>query len=74
MTEQDQMENEKKLGFRKIGGINVEHFFDKYNKNIQEVYPVIELIKTGDLIYKNGQLYINPSKIYVMNEILIRLI
>ena len=74
MTEQDQMDNEIMLGFRKIEGINVEHFFDKYNKNIQEVYPVKELIKTGDLIYKNGQLYINPSKIYVMNEILIRLI
>lgn len=74
MTYKDQMDNEIMLGLRKIDGINVEHFFDKYDKNIQDEYPVKELIKNGDLIYKNGQLFIHPDKIYVMNEILIKLI
>ena len=74
MSEKDQMDNELMLGFRKIEGVNVDRFFDRYDKNIQDVYPVKELIKSGDLIYKNGQLYIHPDKIYVMNEILIKLI
>lgn len=74
MTLKDTMDNEIMLGLRKVKGINVEKFFDKYNKNIQEVYPVKELIKNNDLIYKDGQLFIHPDKIYVMNEILIKLI
>lgn len=74
MTYKDQMDNEIMLGFRKLEGIDVNLFYDKYGNNIQDVYPVKELIKTKDLIYKNGYLYVNPSKIYVMNEILIKLI
>ena len=31
-------------------------------------------IYNKDLIYKNGYLFINPEKIYVMNEILLKLI
>lgn len=74
MTHKEQMDNELMLGFRKIKGINVDEFFDKYKVNIQDVYPVQELIDKGELIYKNGYLYINPNMIYVMNEILIKLI
>ena len=36
--------------------------------------PVINLVKNGDLIYKDGYVYINPKKLYVMNEILLKLI
>ena len=74
MTHKEQMDNELMLGFRKLQGINVLDFFNKYNTNIQEVYPVQELIDKGELIYKNGYLYINPNMIYVMNEILLKLI
>lgn len=74
MTYKDQMDNELMLGFRKLEGIDVNLFYDKYGTNIQDVYPIKELIKEKDLIYKNGFVYINPDKIYVMNEILIKLI
>ena len=74
MTYKDQMDNEIMLGLRKLEGINVSDFFDKYQKNIQDVYPVKELIKNGDLIYSNGQLFIPANKIYIMNEILLKLI
>lgn len=74
MTHKEQMDNELMLGFRKLKGINVLEFFNKYNVNIQDVYPVQKFIDEGKLIYKNGYLYVNPNMIYVMNEILINLI
>ncbi|MBQ3021421.1 MAG: radical SAM family heme chaperone HemW [Bacilli bacterium] len=70
----ERMENELMLGFRKIKGINLEEFFNKYEVNIQEVFPVKPLLKNKDLIYKNGYIFINPDKLYIMNEILLKLI
>lgn len=74
LTHKDQMDNEIMLGLRKLEGINVDEFFNKYNVNIQDAYPVQELINKGELIYKNGYLFVNPNMIYVMNEILVKLI
>lgn len=74
LSKQEQMEYEVMLGLRKIEGIFLEEFYDKYGVNIQEVFPIKPLIKSHELIYKNGYLYINPEKIYVMNEILLKLI
>ena len=74
MSKVDNMENELILGFRKLEGINLEHFFDKFEENMQNIFPIKPLIKSGDLIYKDGYVYINPKKLYVMNEILIKLI
>ena len=70
----EMMENEVMLGLRKIDGINLQEFFDKYEVNIQDVFPVKPLVKNRELIYKNGYIYINPKYIYVMNEILLKLI
>ena len=70
----DKEENEVMLGLRKIKGINLEEFYDKYNTNLQDVFPIKPLIKNKDLIYKDGYVFINPEKIYVMNEILLKLI
>lgn len=74
MSKVDNMENELILGFRKLEGINLEHFFDKFEENMQNIFPIKPLIKSGDLIYKDGYIYINPKKLYVMNEILLKLI
>ena len=74
MSKVDNMENELILGFRKLEGINLEHFFDKFEENMQNIFPIKPLIKRGDLIYKDGYVYINPKKLYIMNEILIKLI
>ena len=70
----EKQENELMLGFRKIKGINLEEFYDKYEVNMQEVFPIKPLIKNKDLIYKDGYVYINPDKLYIMNEILLKLI
>lgn len=71
---QEQMENELMLGFRKMKGINLQDFYDKYEVNMQDVFPIKPLIKSKELIYKDGYVYINPEYIYVMNEILLKLI
>lgn len=74
MSKVDNMENELILGLRKLEGVNLEKFFDKFEENMQNIFPIKPLIKSGDLIYKDGTIYINPKKLYVMNEILIKLI
>ncbi len=74
ISRQEKMENEVMLGLRKLEGINLEEFYDKYEVNLQEVFPIKPLIKNKELIYKDGYVYINPEKIYVMNEILLKLI
>ena len=74
VSKESQMEYEVILGLRKIKGINVKEFYIKYNVNIQDVFPVKPLLKSKELIYKDGYLYINPKYIYVMNEILVKLV
>lgn len=70
----EKQENELMLGFRKINGINLEEFYDKYGVNMQDVFPIKPLLKNKDLIYKDGNIFINPDRLYVMNEILLKLI
>lgn len=74
ISKQEQMENEVMLGLRKIKGINLEDFYDKYEVNMQDVFPIKPLIKNKELVYKDGYVFINPEKIYIMNEILLKLI
>jgi oxygen-independent coproporphyrinogen III oxidase len=74
LSKQEIMDYEVILGLRLLKGINLEEFYDKYNVNIQDVYPVKPLVKSGELKYKNGYLFINPDMIYVMNEILLKLV
>ena len=74
LSKQEIMEYEIMLGLRKISGINIQVFFDKYDINIQEVFPVKPLLKNKDLIYEDGFLFINPERIYIMNEILNKMI
>lgn len=74
LSKQEIMEYEVILGFRKMKGINLQEFYNKYHVNIQDIFPVKPLIHNKDLIYKNGYLYINPEKIYIMNEILSKMI
>lgn len=74
LTSQDVMDNHLMLGFRLIKGINVEEFEKIYQVKIDSVYPIKPLLKNGDLITKKGNIFINPDKLYVMNEILIKMI
>ncbi|MDD2208353.1 MAG: radical SAM family heme chaperone HemW [Bacilli bacterium] len=74
LSKQEIMEYELMLGLRKTEGINLQDFFDKYEINMQDAFPIKPLLKNKDLIYKQGQIFINPEKRYIMNEILLKLI
>ena len=74
ISKSETMENEIMLGLRKIKGINLQDFYDKYGVNLQDAFPVKPLIRSKELIYENGYIKINPKYIYVMNEILLKLI
>ena len=70
----EQMDYEIMLGFRKLDGINVKRFYEKFNHKIEDVYDINHLLRIGDLIKEKDNIYINPDKIYVMNEILLKLL
>lgn len=70
----DILDHEIMLGLRKMEGIHLETFQKKYGVSLEEAYPIAPLLKSKELMKKNGYIFINPDKIYVMNEILIKLI
>lgn len=74
LSEQSIMEYELMLGLRKLEGISLQEFYNKYHVNMQDIFPIKPLIKNGDLIYEDGFIKINPKKIYIMNEILLKLV
>ncbi len=69
---QEKMNYEVMLGLRLRDGINLAKFKEKYGLSITDAYDLTKVIKNKDLIIKNGYIYINPGKIYVMNEILLK--
>lgn len=74
LGEKEMMDYEVMLGLRKLDGINVIDFKNKFGKDIEEVYDLKALFKSKELIKKKGYIYINPMYIYVMNEILLKII
>ena len=70
----DKMKDEIMLGLRLLKGINKEEFKLKYDIDIYEAFDIKPLIISKDLIDKDGFIFINPIKLYVMNEILIKII
>jgi oxygen-independent coproporphyrinogen-3 oxidase len=74
LTKKDIMDNHLMLGFRLVEGINISEFENLYNTKLADNYPIKPLLKNKDLIMKKGNIFINPDKLYVMNEILIKMI
>lgn len=68
------MENEMILGLRKLEGVNIPKFKEKYNKTIKEVFKIDKLLEEGKLLIENDYIKINPKYLYVSNEILINFI
>lgn len=62
------------LGLRKIKGIDVLDFKDKYKVDIVSLYNIKKLIKENKLILEDGFLFINPEFYYLSNEILLNFV
>ena len=74
LGKKEKMDYEIMLGLRKLKGIDINKFREKYGEDIETVYDLKPLFKNKDLIKKKDHIFINPEKIYVMNEILIKII
>ena len=74
LSKEDKMYNELMLGFRKMEGINLREFFLKYEINMQEAFDLREVLKEKELLVDGEYIYVNPEYIYVMNEILVKII
>ena len=67
------IDNEIMLGLRKIEGINLDIFENKYHKKLEDIYDIDNLIKENYLVKENNNLKINKEYIYLSNSILIML-
>lgn len=74
ISKQEMMETELMLGLRKIKGINLQEFYEKYQVNLQNVFDIKDLLTNKELMYKDGYLKIPEDKLYIMNEILLKIL
>lgn len=74
VDETEKIENEFILGFRKIDGINIEKFNQKYNIDLDSLKMVSKLINEGKLIKNGNYIKISDDYIYTSNDILVEFI
>ncbi len=67
------MENEIMLGFRKLDGINIGKFRDRYGKDVEDVFDIDDLVRDNYLIKEDNYLRINKEYMYISNEIISRI-
>lgn len=73
-TDKMKMENEFILGLRKMNGIDINRFKERYNIDIKSVKGVNELIESKQLVLTENNLSIHPDYWYLANTILINFI
>ena len=74
LSKDDIMYNELMLGFRKMEGISLRKFYERYSVNLQDAFDLREVLREKELLVKDEYIYVNPKYIYIMNEILIKII
>lgn len=67
------MENEVMLGLRKLSGLDLDVFKEKYNTSLEEVYNITPLLAQNYLVKEGNYLKINKDYIYISNEILLKI-
>ena len=70
----DKISYELILGFRLVKGINKKKFYQKYKKELTDLYNIKELILKKELIDDGSNISINYDKIYIENSILINFV
>lgn len=68
------MENEIMLGLRKLNGIDLDIFKNKFGIPFEDIYNIDNLIKDKYLIKENNHLKINKKYMYISNEIIVRIL
>ena len=70
LTKDDEILYELILGFRKIEGIDIDKFYNKFKVDILSLDSVKKLLENDKLLTQNNHVFINPKYIYVENTIL----
>ena len=73
VSTEDEKKNRLMLNLRLLKGINLNDWYLKYNENLEANEEIKKLIKEKLLVVENNFLFINPKKLYIMNEIFVRL-
>ena len=68
------MENEVMLGLRKLDGIDLDRFKDKFNVSLEDIYNIDNLISEGYLVKEDNYIKINKRYMYISNEIIVRIL
>ena len=68
------MENEVMLGLRKLDGIDLDRFKDKFNVSLEDIYNIDNLISEGYLVKEDNYIKINKKYMYISNEIIVRIL
>lgn len=74
LTKEELIKDEVMLGLRKIKGINILKFEEKYKLSINNIFDISSLIKDKVLILKNNNLFIPEKYLFVSNEIILKLL
>lgn len=68
------MENEVMLGLRKLDGIDLDRFKEKFNVSLEDIYNIDNLISEGYLVKEDNYIKINKKYMYISNEIIVRIL
>ena len=68
------MENEIMLGLRKLDGIDLDRFKEKFNVSLEDIYNIDNLVRNGYLIRDNNCIKIDEKYMYISNEIIVRIL
>ena len=71
LTMDQKMEEEMILGLRKIEGVSIQTFQNKYHIDMKQIFPINKLLEEGKLKQENGFVFIPEEQIYLSNEVLI---
>lgn len=74
LSKKEKEQEEIFLGLRKLEGINVKKFEEKYHEKIEDVFQIADLKKNGYLKQQGNNLYIPKKFIYISNEVLVRFV
>ena len=74
LTPLDKEKYELIMGFRKLSGINLDIYKEKYNKDLLDNEIINKLLNENKLQIKDNNIFINKDYIYLQNEILLELI
>ena len=74
LSRNDLIKDEVMLNLRKVNGINLNDFYKKYNIDFDKVFNYKDLLQNKLLVKKDNNLYISEDKLFVSNEIIIKLL